>query len=191
MCDINVHCEPSVPVLVSQVVSRPPVRGECRKAPGGTRWTGHVPGQRVAVQTWRLCPVRLDEWEEQKWNQEGFPHQDNVSGMCTRRAFIYLFYFFAFVLWCCFSAVTQLCHILVHFNAVRSLCKCANFNTGSVVSNAALSFCTYLKWQQFFNHHFFFFFAYVFYYFFNGEISHAKKKAPNTTLLMPEQKVLP
>lgn len=66
---------------VSQVVPRPPVRVQRREAPGGPRRARHLPGPRVHVQTRRLCPVGLDQWEEQNWSQEGFSHQDNVPGV--------------------------------------------------------------------------------------------------------------
>lgn len=66
---------------VSQVVPRPPVRVQRWEAPAGPRRAWHFPGPRVHVQTRRLCPVGLDQWDEQNWNQEGFSHQDNVSGV--------------------------------------------------------------------------------------------------------------
>lgn len=66
--------------LVFQVVSRSPVRAKRREAAAGARRAGHLPGQRVAVQTWRLCPVGPHQREEQNRRKEGLPHQDHVSG---------------------------------------------------------------------------------------------------------------
>lgn len=74
------HPQSSLCASVSQVVPRPLVRRQRWEAPGGPRWAWYLPGPRVHVQTRWLCPVGPDTWTEQNWSQEGFSHQDNVSG---------------------------------------------------------------------------------------------------------------
>lgn len=70
----------TVCVVLCQVVSWSPLWVECREASQRTRWAGHLPGQRVPVQTWRLCPDCPDGREEQNRREEGVSHQDYVSG---------------------------------------------------------------------------------------------------------------
>lgn len=63
-----------------QVVPWSPVWATGRENAHCSRRARDLLGQSVAVQTWRLCPVRFDRREEQNGREEGFPHQDNVPG---------------------------------------------------------------------------------------------------------------
>lgn len=80
MCTCHEAASWTISVFVCQVVPRPLVWSKCREVAGCTRRVGDLPGQRVTVQTWRLCSVSSDGWEDQKWRKAGLPHQDNVSG---------------------------------------------------------------------------------------------------------------